>query len=304
MGFDVCVFCKTDKPEFFEGVGYNPINLFHQFIANNEVDHCIVSRFTEYIPVAIHGHAKSVSAIFHDILLPETVLTNHHKFKWIFGLTDWHCKLIAKNFCLFKEISVQNYGIDVIGNVDKVKNSFIYSSFPNRGLNILLRMWPRIVSSLPDATLNIYCNLDQEWVNKTCPDIMREIKALLRVNKKGVTVHGWVSKKILREAWKKSEYWLYPCIFEETFCLTALEAASSKTCVISNHLAALKETVGDRGFIVEGDPNTEEWQTRCIDTLFNLKLKEELIEKNYQWSKKLTWDNQTEILLKKIYLKN
>jgi glycosyltransferase involved in cell wall biosynthesis len=127
---------------------------------------------------------------------------------------------------------------------------------------------------------------------------------LLRVNKKGVTVHGWVSKKILREAWKKSEYWLYPCIFEETFCLTALEAASSKTCVISNDLAALKETVGDRGFIVEGDPNTEEWQTRCIDTLFNLKLKEELIEKNYQWSKKLTWDNQTEILLKKIYLKN
>ena len=92
------------------------------------------------------------------------------------------------------------------------------------------------------------------------------------------------------------EYWLYPCIFEETFCLTALEAAISKTCVISNNLAALSETVCDRGIITHGDPRSKEWQEECLTKLFEVmeseKLKNECVNLNYQWAKKLTWESQ------------
>ena len=102
-------------------------------------------------------------------------------------------------------------------NILNIFLSFIYSSFPNRGLIVLLKMWPKIIKEFPDATLNIYCDLEQEWVNQVAPEMMQQIKKLLKVNKTGVKVHGWVSKNELAEAWNKTEYFLYPCIFEETF---------------------------------------------------------------------------------------
>jgi predicted O-methyltransferase YrrM len=306
--FDVCVFCKTEKSEFFENVGYNPIELFANFIANNIVDYCIISRFTEYAHVALKGHAQNIGIIYHDIILPDTILPHNDKIKWIFGLTDWHSKSIQNFFPDYKEkVFTLNYGIDQERfkfKNGKVKNSFIYSSFPNRGLVILLRMWPRIIHEFPDATLNIYCNLDQEWVNRVAPDDMREIKILLKLNKTGIKNHGWVSKKELSEAWSKSEYWLYPCKFEETFCLTAMEAAITKTFAISNNLAALSETVGSRGLVVHGNPVEHEWQDAVITELRKYmkseKSKDELLELNYKWAKERSWESQTKLFMNKL----
>jgi hypothetical protein len=169
--YDVCVFCKTKEPEFFEEVGYNPIELFPNFIANNIVELCIISRYTEYVPVALKGHAQNIGIIFHDVLQSEMIIPDSVKIKWIFGLTDWHTHLIKQTFPQFtSKVHKINYGIDskkfhtsfrsgATNTSEKIKNSFIYSSFPNRGLMVVLRMWPRIVSEFPDSTLNIYCNL-------------------------------------------------------------------------------------------------------------------------------------------------
>ena len=298
--YHVVVFCKTDQPRFYENVGYNPIEMFHEFIANYQVEHVIVSRYTEYVPVALHGHSKNVSIIFHDNLLPETIIPVTPKIKKIFGLTQWHCDTIKNIFPQFYEkINFINYGIDHEKFDGKIKtaNSFIYSSFPNRGLVVLLKMWPKIVKRFPDATLNIYCDLEQEWVNNVAPEMMESIKKLLKVNRKGIKVHGWVSKNVLAEAWNTSEYFLYPCIFEETFCLTALEAAISRTCVISNGLAALSETVGHRGITVLGNPLDEDWQMRCLEKLFHImrsnNYRNTLLEKNYNWAITKSWETQT-----------
>jgi hypothetical protein len=181
----------------------------------------------------------------------------------------------------------------------KTKNSFIYSSFPNRGLVVLLRMWPKIIKQHPDSTLNIFCDLEHTWSNQVAPDMMKEIKTLLKVNKTGITVHGWVSKKELSMFWTTSEYWLYPCIFEETFCLTALEAAISKTCVITNGLAALSETA-KYGYIIPGNPLTKEWQESCLKVLFKENGKIGYLNENYKFAKGLTWESQAEKFLKMI----
>jgi len=297
---NVCVFCNTDKSEFFEDVGYNPITQFPHFIANNKVEIVIVSRYIEYAHVALKGHAEKVGIIFHDTLGPDPILPVDNKLKWIFGLTDWHSDLIKTIFSTCKEkVYTLNYGIDQkrFHESVKIKNSFIYSSFPNRGLLVLLKMWPRIVEEFKDATLNIYCNLEQEWVNQVAPEIMREIKSLLKVNKKGIKVHGWVDRKTLANAWKTAEYWLYPCTFEETFCLTAMEAALTKTFAITNNLAALAETVGDRGLIVHGDPRMQEWQDSTLAQMrqyLSGKSKEDLLQLNYNWAKERSWRSQTQ----------
>jgi len=295
----VLVFCKCKEPEDVEGVGYNPIQMFHSFVANNVVDVCIVSRYTQYVPVAIRGYVKEIGIIFHDLIQDETVIPLDSKIKWAFGLTDWHSRYI-RNFFPHLNVQTLNYGVSskfVSGA--KVRNSFVYSSFPNRGLVVLLKMWPRIHQKFPDAVLNLYCDVDGEWVNRVAPDEMREVHRLLR-DARGVVYHGWVSKETLARAWETAEYWLYPCKFEETFCLTALEAAVSKTLAVTNNLAALEDTVGDRGVITHGNPLEESWQDECLEKLFQYMDesldKNILIEKNFQWAQTLTWDGQSQKL--------
>lgn len=301
-GTRVIVFCRCKEPEIFENVGYNPIHMFHDFISNNIVDYCIISRYTEYVPVALMGHALSVSIIFHDFLGMETVIPIHKKLEHIFCLTDYHSNYIKNKLPQFNSIiKTLNYGVsDKVKYGTKIKNSFIYSSYPNRGLVILLKMWPRIRRKFPDSVLNIYCDIDGKWVNEVIPQEMKEIKTLLKINK-GIIYHGWVSKDTLSKAWETAEYWLYPCKFEETFCLTALEAAASKTLAITNNLAALSETVGDRGLVVHGNPFEQEWQDAVISKLFEYmngsQSPDELVETNYKWSQTLTWKNQAKVLL-------
>ena len=92
----------------------------------------------------------------------------------------------------------------------------------------------------------------------------------------------------------------------ETFCLTALEAATTRTFAITNDLAALQNTVGNRGAIIKGDASTKEWQEKSLETLFyymdekNLMEKQELIETNYEWACELTWKNRANELLQNV----
>jgi glycosyltransferase involved in cell wall biosynthesis len=94
----VVVFCKCKEPEDVDGVGYNPIHMFHAFVAHNVIDVCIVSRYTQYLPVALEGHALEVGVIFHDLIQNETVIPIHPKLKWAFCLTDWHSRYIKARF--------------------------------------------------------------------------------------------------------------------------------------------------------------------------------------------------------------
>jgi predicted O-methyltransferase YrrM len=83
--------------------------------------------------------------------------------------------------------------------------------------------------------------------------------------------------------------------------LTAVEAALSKTVCITNGLAALENTVGNRGICVPGDASTKEWQTRALDALFsimeNKEKREQLIQANYAWASKMSWKNQAAKLM-------
>jgi hypothetical protein len=68
-------------------------------------------------------------------------------------------------------------------------------------------------------------------------------------------------------------------------------------------LAALNNTVGNRGILIPGDPTTEEWQNSALTTLMTYmtssfsQKKNDLVEKNYQWAKQLSWKKQATRLL-------
>jgi predicted O-methyltransferase YrrM len=101
----------------------------------------------------------------------------------------------------------------------------------------------------------------------------------------------------------------------ETFCLTALEAALTKTLVFTNDLAALQNTVGDRGIVVQGNPMTKEWQEKALEKIqgyFTSKMNNDgrqviyknYIQRNYNWATSLSWENQANKLLEQYILPN
>jgi glycosyltransferase involved in cell wall biosynthesis len=290
--YTTIVFCKTQSLEIFEDVEYHPIEEYESFLSNNTIEIVVISRYTQYIPCTLmNSTIKRVGVIFHDTFMNETIIPIDPRLTF-FCLTDFHKSLFVEMFPQFNSnVNVLNYGItQAESNFTKIKHSFIYSSFPNRGLLKVLELWPMILERMPDATINIFCDLDHQWSNQHYPDYLNAVKSL--INQKGITNHGWVSKAILREYWAQSEYWLYPCNFVETFCMTALEAAYYKVKVVSNNLGSLAETVGDRGVVI-GDDWTD---NDIVDSLFENF--DDRIIRNYSWARGLTWKGQTELMMK------
>jgi tetratricopeptide (TPR) repeat protein len=317
--YQTFVFCNTpnNSEEIFENTIYKPLSSYYEFINTTYVDTCIISRFSEYLPVTFKGFSENVYLVLHDLSPSGIVIPMDKKLKNIFCLTEWHVDYFTNTFSQLKPITVPfYYGCNSsFSNTTKIPYSFIYSSFPNRGLLQLLQMWKKIYEKEPRATLHIYSDIDNEWSNKVEPDKMQQIRDLLKQYKSeesclGIHYHGWVKKSVLEEAWKHADIWFYPCTFMETFCLTALEAAKSKTFVITNDLAALQNTVGNRGCIIKGDPTIQEWQQSALEQVFfymdenNKKLKEQFIEKNYEWSINLSWKEQAKKLLGEYILPN
>jgi tetratricopeptide (TPR) repeat protein/cephalosporin hydroxylase len=304
--YNVSVFCNCNGSEVFEGVTYLPLSQYSSYIVSNYVHTAIISRYSEYVPLTLEGQVDNVYLVLHDLGPTGVVIPMNDKLKKVLCLTDWHVDYFLERFPSFKGRTESfYYGIDQARFKPslKVRHSFIYSSFPNRGLLPLLQMWPAIKQAIPDATLNVYSDIHGAWVNQVAKEQMDEIKRLLGTGLPGVTVHGWVSKPALADAWSKADVWFYPCIFQETFCLTALEAAATKTLAVSVPLAALQETVGDRGVLLTGNPMTKEWQDRAVrelvQVLQDVVRKNQLLDKNYQWANSISWKQRGEEFAKK-----
>jgi tetratricopeptide (TPR) repeat protein len=317
--YQTIVFCNTldESEEVFENTIYKSLSSYCEFINTTYVDTCIVSRFSEYLPVTIRGFSENVYFVLHDLTPTGVIIPMDKKLKNIFCLTEWHVDYFTSIFPMCKPITFPfYYGCNTsFSNAQKIPHSFIYSSFPNRGLLQLLQMWKYIYEREPRATLHIYSDVNNEWSNSVESEKMNQIKNLLEQykshpNSLGIHYYGWVKKSVLEEAWKTADIWFYPCTFMETFCLTALEAAKTKTFVITNDLAALQNTVGNRGCIIKGDSTTVEWQKLALEQVFfyidenNKKLKDEFIERNYQWSINLSWKQQANKLLNEYILPN
>jgi len=308
--YEVIVFCNCEKEEIFEEVKYIHLSRYLETVSTIRIEHCIISRFSEYIPVTIHSHVQNIYVILHDLQLSGNIIPIHTKLKNIFCLSEWHCKHFLETFPQFTSITKPlHYGIDFNNflsyTTNKIPYSFIYSSFPNRGLIVLLKMWPQIIAKYPQAILHIFTDVTNNWANTHYKEEMEEIVSILdnykQIYSTSVFNHGWVSKKVLSDYWKQSAIWFYPCKFKETFCLTALEAALTKTLAITNDLAALEDTVGPRGICIPGDVLTNDWQQAAFlqicNALDNPAFTDQLIEQNFHWALHHSWENQALFLL-------
>ena len=292
--YNVIIVCNCDKtnltePKLYNNVTYVNLYDFPQFVSEYKIDICFVNRYPEYIQVCHQNNIEKIYLVLHDLMRENEIIPLSNNFKNIICLTEWHKQQVAQHFpALENIISVMSYAVDTFKFPEKTLKpfSFIFPSFPNRGLLQLLQMFPEIVKRYPHATLNVFCDTKMDWVQKNFKEQMNLIDELLK--QPNVTNHGWVSESVLQKYWSETHVLFYPCVCRETYCRVVLEAAASKTLVVTNDLAALNETVSNRGVIIPGDANTDEWKKRALSALFNVLdnpfICYGFVQKNYQWA--------------------
>lgn len=146
-----------------------------------------------------------------------------------------------------------------------------WQSSYDRGLDVLLSMWPTIISKFPNAELWITYGFelfDRVAVNN--PERQqwkRQVEELMKLP--GITHFGRVGKTKLRELRKQCGILAYPTYFTEIFMIGAIEAQRDGLVPVTMDFAALSETV-QSGFKIKGDIKKQDVQELWLETLLNL----------------------------------
>ena len=113
-----------------------------------------------------------------------------------------------------------------------------YASTPFRGLDVLLDAWDRLKPA--NAELHIWSS--RKLYGKSEDDAPYEALFARASGMPNVFYRGIVPNEQLREELRSIDYMAYPSTFEETSCLSVIEAMAAGCRVICPELGALPET--------------------------------------------------------------
>ena len=149
---------------------------------------------------------------------------------------------------------------------DKIK--LIYTSTPWRGLIVLLKAIEILNKTRDDFEVDIYSStkiygsaFDEKEKDKF-KDLFEKCKKTKNVNYLGYTFNGEI-----RRAIEKAHLYVYPSIFEETSCLSIIEAMSAGCHVVTTNYGALPETCGEFATMIEFDSSGQNLINRYSETL-------------------------------------
>ena len=141
---------------------------------------------------------------------------------------------------------------DVI-DIPKFDNKFIYTSAADRGLENLLKVWPRIKEMIPEASLWIASPpYAMEWYE----DYITESDSIYFL--------GNLPPSELYKQIKSAEYWIYPSQYDETYCITALEMMMGKVKIVSTDTGNLINLLMGKGGMISTPSDSD----RLVDDIF------------------------------------
>lgn len=173
----------------------------------------------------------------------------------------------------------------------KKRFKFFWGSSYDRGLDIVLFLWPDIIEKYPQAELHVCYGWDlfvKGFANN--PERLAwKDKISNFMEQPGIIHHGRLGKKELKEVRQQCGIWLYPTYFTEINCITALETQKDGLVPVVMNLAALKETVGS-GIKIEGNIRDIKILEEVKKAVFKLLDEPDLWEKESKKAKKFAKD--------------
>jgi glycosyltransferase involved in cell wall biosynthesis len=214
-----------------------------------------------------------------------------HKVDGIIVLSQYHKSRMMEYY------NIPENKIHIIGNaintdlfseeVEKQQYKFIYSSYPSRGLDMLLKVFTTIKAEFVNAELYIY--RDHSTFTAS------QLQEIAKYNY--IFAPGFLKNEDLIREFQSSNIWLYPTDFVETYCISALEAQMAGCLCITSPLGSLSEIVGSRGVLIEGQYGSQTYIDNIIKSIrvhLNSDLYKNKIKKGKEWALQQNWKSISE----------
>jgi len=299
LNFNVHVFCTCSNPGIYDNVIYHNLDSDIKQLKGLNTDLLIVSRNTDVRDYKKDYNAKQVVLWAHDV--PEDpsfkfIEQSHTQFDKIVALTNNHREEILKTFPFINsdKVIVIGHGIDTgrfkDKTIKKVPGRMIYSSTPFRGLEVLAKVFPKIKERVPNASLKVFSSMKLYGPSYNDDEFITLYDKLKKID--GIEYHESIKQDELAKEFMKAEVLTYPNSFPETFCITAIEGIASGTPIVTSNYAGLKDTITDDvGIKIDGNPFSEEYQNKFIDSVVELltnkdkwnKINESCLSKDVSW---------------------
>jgi glycosyltransferase involved in cell wall biosynthesis len=173
----------------------------------------------------------------------------------------------------------------------------IYMSANERGLRILLDIWPDVKKAVPAATLDAYYGWQSfDAVNRDNPERMAWKATMVQRMKElpGVTERGRIGQDDLNKEIFKSGIFAYPSFFPEVNCITAQKAQAGGAWPVTSNFAALNDVVlyGDKIDMGKFEAeDIEKYKQALIHRLKNPPTEKERQEMMQKAREKFDWKN-------------
>lgn len=150
------------------------------------------------------------------------------------------------------------------------KYRLTYTSAPERGLDVLLDIFPKIKAAVPEAELHVFSGKNF-WQRSQAEDAKTYGHLYQKAEQPGVVLRGAVRQVQLAQELQQAALFTYPMhpapkndFYAETFCIAVLEAQAAGVPVIATKDGALPEVIADgqTGILIEGDPFSQVYQDK------------------------------------------
>jgi len=233
---------------------------------------------------------------FYPYYMGETLINGGEDFLLdnrltkIVCVSEYHSNIIKEKYpqvvdkIVFVENAIDPSDFNDI-SVERESDRFIYTSAPDRGLLNLLNMWPSIKKIKPNASLYVATPpYALGWYDEYKGDYS------------DVNFIGSLSPNELYTNIKKSEYWVYPSTYDETFCITALEMMVGGVKIISTDTGNLKHLLDNRAGVVDSTTPVGVITQSIMDTINFLderaSTQQTYLKNAYQYAINQNWSNR------------
>lgn len=310
-GHKVTLFCRCEKegvqPDGIEyrkiGTQKNSYDLFHNYISLVPSDVLILQRIPEMLN--LQTACKVHILWLHDLAWYSRV-EGYRKVLWNVDQVVCSSEFAAnqvhsvyegpKNLYKIIPLAVEQHYWDSpeFKKVGRRPKHLLYSSRPERGMDTLVyNIMPEIIKAVPDVRLHV------SGYSLATP----QMKAFYDHCYKGLAAlgdnavnHGMLKKQDLYKMMQSMDGHIYPSDFEETFCLTAIEAQRSGVPFITTkYQGALQNTLHPFANIqIDGHPKDPAYQKEFIEkTIAYLRQPESAKQTRrrqlVKWAKEYTW---------------
>lgn len=291
LGWCVDVYSNCTEPGQYDGVNY-----FNHWTWRPEkpYDIFIAWRNSEYIELAPENSKKYLW--LHDVqkmeyYTPERIA----KIDKIMVLSKWHrdnLKEIPDDKFFITRNGIVSRDFAMAGTLPRDPYKCVYASSPDRGLDILLTIWPKIREKVPDAHLHIFYGFTETYdkLHANRDRMIQYKEQILKLMNEldGVHYHGKVNHAELHMHLMSSGLWLYPTHFTEISCITAMKAQAAGAVPVTMTIAALDETVRHGYkiiFPIADTRSVKAFENITVDLLTNHEKQEKIRVPMMRWAK-------------------